>query len=62
LTGWVRNEADGSVALEAEGVEEQVNELIDWCKKGPPAARVSKVEVQRIQPTGEPASFEVRYY
>jgi len=62
LAGWVRNEVDGSVALEAEGPEERVNELIEWCKKGPPAARVSAVDVQHIAPTGDEATFEVRYY
>lgn len=62
LVGWVRNEVDGTVALEAEGPEEQVNQLIAWCKKGPPAARVSAVDVQRIAPTGDEGAFEVRYY
>ncbi len=62
LVGWVRNEYDGSVALEAEGAEEKVDELIEWCKKGPPAARVRAVDVQRIAPTGDDVAFEVRYY
>lgn len=62
LSGWVRNEIDGSVALEAEGSEAQVSQLIEWCKKGPPAARVNGVDVQRIPPTGDTSSFEVRYY
>lgn len=40
LTGWVRNRADGSVELEAQGDEAQVAALLAWCAHGPPAARV----------------------
>jgi acylphosphatase len=62
LTGWVRNEVDGSVALEAEGPEDRVDRLIQWCGKGPPAARVRDVRVTRVAPTGSESSFEIRYY
>jgi acylphosphatase len=46
LTGWVRNLADGSVELEAQGDEVQVQALLAWCEHGPPAARVTKVTVE----------------
>jgi acylphosphatase len=45
LTGWVRNLADGSVELEAQGDEASVAALLAWCAHGPPAARVTDVEV-----------------
>ena len=45
LTGFVKNERDGSVHIEAEGEEEKLNELVDWCKRGPRSAEVEKVEV-----------------
>jgi len=45
LTGWVRNLADGSVELEAQGDEPRVAALIAWCADGPPAARVTGVTV-----------------
>ncbi|MEW6727038.1 acylphosphatase [Desulforudis sp. 1088] len=44
LTGWVRNNPDGSVSALFEGEEEQVAEMLKWCRSGPPAARVDKVE------------------
>ncbi len=40
LKGFVRNERDGSVYIEAEGPEHTLDELVSWCKHGPPAARV----------------------
>lgn len=44
LTGFVRNEANGDVYIEAQGTEEQLQELISWCKRGPERAVVSGVE------------------
>jgi acylphosphatase len=41
LKGFVRNEKDGSVYIEAEGPEANVKELIDWAKVGPPHASVA---------------------
>lgn len=45
LRGWVRNEADGSVLIKAEGMEDALQELMRWCHQGPPLADVTKVEV-----------------
>lgn len=44
LFGFVRNEPDGSVYIEAEGEEEKLNDFLKWCHKGPDTARVKKVE------------------
>lgn len=53
LAGFAQNELDGSVYIEVEGEEVRVEELIAWCRRGPPAARVERVEVS----DGEFASF-----
>lgn len=44
LTGLVRNEADGSVFLAAEGSEEALQKFVDWCRHGPPMAKVTGFE------------------
>lgn len=46
VNGFVRNEPDGSVYMEAEGNEDKLNELIAWCRVGPPRARVDEVAVE----------------
>ncbi|HFA47455.1 MAG TPA: acylphosphatase [Bacteroidetes bacterium] len=46
LSGFVRNETDGSVYAEAEGEEGKIKELVEWCRHGPELAKVEKVEVQ----------------
>ena len=61
LVGWVRNAADGSVELEAEGPPERLEELIAWCRRGPPAARVSDVHSEWIDPIGQERGFRVRH-
>jgi len=48
LTGWVRNLADGSVELEAQGDDASVAALLAWCAHGPPAARVAGVAVDDL--------------
>lgn len=43
LTGLVKNLANGDVYIEAEGKEEDINKLIEWCYVGPPLAKVDEV-------------------
>jgi len=45
IRGMVRNLPDGRVEAVIAGEESEVLELVSWCKKGPPAARVSALEV-----------------
>jgi acylphosphatase len=60
LVGWVRNEPDGSVAAHLEGPDDAVGEMVAWCRHGPPAAGVDRVEVEDVESTGA-SSFEVDY-
>jgi acylphosphatase len=61
VSGWVRNRTDGRVEALLEGSREQVEELIEWCRTGPPAARVHDVEISWDQFRNEFQSFEVTY-
>ncbi len=45
VTGWVMNLSDGSVLIEAEGTDEQLNKLVEWSKRGPQFATVTDVEI-----------------
>ena len=59
VVGWVRNLPDGSVELEAEGPQDKISELVAWCEKGPPSARVSGVAVDDIPVDAKDTSFAV---
>jgi acylphosphatase len=43
LTGWVKNQPDGSVLLEAQGSTDRIEVLIEWCHRGPRFAQVEQV-------------------
>lgn len=61
LTGWVRNLPDGRVEAVFEGEKDRVERLIEFCKRGPPGARVTSVEVVWENYTGEFRDFRIRY-
>lgn len=48
--GFVRNEKDGTVYIEVEGEEEDLDEFIGWCHEGPERAIVEKVVVEEGEP------------
>jgi len=59
LKGWAKNEEDGTVSVAAEGPEDRLQELLEWCHQGPAAARVDKVSFQENESQGL-SDFEVR--
>jgi acylphosphatase len=59
VSGWIRNADDGSVEAVFEGDDEQVESLLEWCRRGPAGARVDEVETVREAPAGE-IGFQVR--
>ena len=50
VRGWVRNLADGRVEAVLEGTAEAVDEMIDFCSRGPEMARVDRIEVVEESP------------
>jgi acylphosphatase len=56
VTGWVRNRRDGTVEAMICGSDEAVAAMIAWSRRGPPGARVDRVEVELG--SGEFSGFE----
>jgi len=60
IVGFARNLSDGRVEVVAEGEERDLITLIEWCKQGPPVARVHDVETTWQEPTDEFDTFFAR--
>ena len=60
LTGWVRNTNDGAVEAVFEGEEEIVDKMINWCRHGPPMAKVEDIKLKRQKTIGF-KDFVIRY-
>jgi acylphosphatase len=52
ITGYVKNMADGSVLIEAEGDRDQMEEFAAWCRRGPGTGLVDNAEVTEGPPAG----------
>jgi acylphosphatase len=60
LDGWVRNEADGTVEVFAQGAPAELDELERALHEGPPDARVRGVERLEAEPESGIRGFTVR--
>ena len=59
VTGWVRNLADGRVEAVLEGEESMVQNVVEFCRRGPRGARVTSTEVSLEPYTGEFEGFQI---
>ncbi len=60
LVGLVKNAADGTVKVLAEGEEEKLKKLISYCKEGPKFAKVDKVEIKWQEAAGQFSNFAIK--
>jgi acylphosphatase len=48
ISGIVENLPDGNVHIVATGTSVQLDQLVQWCKQGPPRAKVTAVNVEEV--------------
>ncbi len=60
LTGWVRNNPDGTVEIVTEGEKENLQKLLAWCQRGPLLAQVDKIDTSWEEATGEFENFDLQ--
>ena len=61
LTGWVRNEPDGSVTVHCEGPAGVLEEYLKWLDRGPPGAVVSRIDKRFLPARGTFRTFSIEY-
>jgi acylphosphatase len=60
IAGWVKNLPDGRVEAVFEGENRAIDEMISFCRIGPPGAQVTGVEVKEEEWTREFKDFVVK--
>ncbi len=61
INGWVRNLSDGRVEAVAEGEKTSLEELIQFCRVGPPGAQVRSVDIQWSEYKAEFRGFKITH-
>ncbi len=60
IKGFVKNQPDGTVYIEAEGDQGQLDDFVQWCRKGPGMGNVTELEVE-TGPLQNHPKFQIKY-
>lgn len=60
INGWVKNMDDGSIYIEAEGEEKNLEKFIKWCYRGPIFAKIDDVRVEYSKNNNNFRDFEIK--
>jgi len=60
VAGWVRNMSNGRVEAVFEGEDRDVTKMIEFCRRGPPAAKVTSIEVRKEPYSDKYVDFETK--
>jgi acylphosphatase len=61
IQGYVKNLPNGSVEAVFEGDNSIVNKMLEWCNKGPSAARVENIFSEKIEESSNFEEFLIKY-
>ena len=61
VLGWVKNRLDGTVEAVFEGDRDRVDAISDWCREGPPAAKVTDLKIDWEDYAGEFTGFDIDF-
>lgn len=61
VTGWVKNLVDGRVEIMIEGEKKLVDQMLDWCKQGPPRSKVENIYSEYLPFQNKYSEFKINY-
>jgi acylphosphatase len=61
LTGWVRNQRDGTVEAVFRGTDGDVAAMLEWLRQGSPRSKVENIRSREVAPDEDFTTFDVRY-
>lgn len=61
INGWVKNLEDGRMEAIAQGKEDELQQLLQLCRKGPPYSEVERVETSEAEEDPSLTQFEIKY-
>ena len=59
IHGWVKNKTTGEVEALLIGHDDDVNNVIELCKKGPSFSKVEQIKIQNYQQKYSKKSFDI---
>ena len=60
VAGWVRNRRDGTVEALVQGDEATVEQMLEWCRQGPPGSRVTGLATRELNADPALLTFDLR--
>ncbi|MFO7536168.1 MAG: acylphosphatase [Kiritimatiellia bacterium] len=60
LSGYVKNEPDGTVSVEVEGPVDELAAFLAWCREGPPGSQVEQLDCKE-GPCAGWTTFRIAY-
>lgn len=60
IKGWVKNNRDGTVEIDAEGEDKQMAHFLSAVKTGSDAAKVTNVDIEEHNDSRHYTSFEIK--
>ena len=61
ITGFIKNNDDGTVTVNAEGEEKNLHKLLNFCYNGVKHAKVDSIDVSWLENSDEFSSFNILY-
>ena len=61
VSGWVRNEWDGTVFIHCEGETVSVDRFVGWCRKGPSLSHVISLDISDVPYQDLYTGFKIEY-